>query len=276
MIVIIFVRLGFHLNVPLSDFVKQCIRWFSLGILNAGDFKGYPDTWRLLAGVTWSLRFEWFFYFGLPLLALATRSATMHLPIAAGALTVSLIYAAIYPPAPWPPVEILPALFLVGMTCGSLARNRVIAPLADPVASAICGLLICGVFLASEFEGSSYRDGPAILLGGAFYLIASGCSFFGVLTSRPARRLGHVSYGIYLLQGLVLTLAFSVGGVSTLVLTGPLGYWCMVLCCAALLVVVATLSHVGVERTGIELGKRLSQAIRNSRDRKQHRKLPIS
>jgi len=247
-----------------------------LVFLNTYDFNGYTETWRLLVGVVWSLRFEWFFYFSLPLLALAARSATMHLPIAAGALTIGLIYAAIYPPAYFPPVEILPALFLLGMTCGSLARNRVIAPLTNPVASVICGMLICGVFLASASQGDSYRAGAVILLGGAFYLIASGCSFFGVLTSRPARRLGNVSFGIYLLQGLVLTLVFSVGWTSKLVLAGPLGYWCMVLVCAALLVAVATLAHVWVERTGIELGKRLGQAIRNSRDRSRTEKLLIS
>jgi peptidoglycan/LPS O-acetylase OafA/YrhL len=157
----------------------------------------------------------------------------------------------------------LPALFLLGMTCGSLTRNGVIAKLANPLASAIVGVLVCAVFIAFD---SSYTAGVAALLGGAFYLIASGCSFFGFLTNQPARRLGNVSYGIYLLQGLILTLVFSIDRARNLVLASPLGYWSMVLLCAVLLVAVATFAHVGIERTGIELGKRLGRAMKYRRD----------
>jgi peptidoglycan/LPS O-acetylase OafA/YrhL len=74
-----------------------------------------------------------------------------------------------------------------------------------------------------------------------------------------------VSYGIYLLQGLVLTLVFSIAQARNLVLASPLGYWSMVLLCAVLLVVVATCTHVAVERTGIELGKRLGRAMKYGR-----------
>jgi peptidoglycan/LPS O-acetylase OafA/YrhL len=51
-----------------------------------------------------------------------------------------------------------------------------------------------------------YAAGPIILLGGAFFLIISGAKLFSLLSSRPARRLGNVSYGIYLLQELIMTL----------------------------------------------------------------------
>ena len=100
------------------------------------------------------------------------------------------------------------------------------------------------------------------MLGIAFYLIASGCSFFGLLTSRPARRLGDVSYGIYLLQGLVFTAAFAVQPVRDFALASGLGHWCIVLLCGALLIAAATAVHVGIERTGIELGKRVGNALR--------------
>lgn len=41
-------------------------------------------------------------------------------------------------------------------------------------------------------------------MGCFFYLVASGNTLGGLLTSRPARVLGTVSYSLYLLQGLVL------------------------------------------------------------------------
>lgn len=37
------------------------------------------------------------------------------------------------------------------------------------------------------------------LLGAAFYLGSSGPILFGILTSQPARRLGDISYSVYLL-----------------------------------------------------------------------------
>jgi peptidoglycan/LPS O-acetylase OafA/YrhL len=264
MLVIIFVRLGPHLNVPALQLVKELIRWFSLGFLGIHDINGYPQTYLLLAGVTWTLKFEWYFYISLPLLALAARSGRLHLPFAAGALMISLVYATIQPSASLPSNAILVTLFLVGMTCGSLAHNSMTPKLAEPLGSVIVGILVCAVFISFD---SSYTAGATVLLGCAFFLIASGCSFFGVLMSRPARRLGDVSYGIYLLHGLVLTLVFSVEWARELSLGSPLGHWSMILLCAVLLVLVATFTHVWVERTGIELGRRLGRALRRGKVR---------
>lgn len=41
---------------------------------------------------------------------------------------------------------------------------------------------------------------------GLFHLLTSGATLFGLIELRAARRLGNISYGIYLLQGLVPTL----------------------------------------------------------------------
>lgn len=261
MMAIVFVRLGPHLNESALDFLTQVLRWVSFGIFSTGDFNGYPRTSILLVGVTWTLRFEWIFYFSLPLLALAARGTRLHLPFVAAALAISLAYGAMYPPSgAFPPLGILPALFLVGMTCGSLTRSGMAAKLADPVASVIVGLLMLGVFVAFD---STYTAGAAILLGLAFYLIASGCSFFGLLTTRAARRLGNASYGIYLLQGLVLTLAFSIAQARGIALASAIGHWSMVLSCAVVLVGISAAAHIGIERTGIALGRRLMTGRRS-------------
>jgi len=258
MLVILFVRLGPHLNVPPGQFAKEIIRWSALGLFPARDINGYPQTYLLVAGVTWSLKFEWYFYLVLPLLAVAGRSR-LHLPLVAAALAMSLVYAAIEISTPFPHHPILIALFLLGMTCGSLTANGLAAKIAEPYSSVIVVTLVCVTFMSFS---SSYTVGAIILLGGAFFLVASGCSVFGILTSRPARRLGDVSYGIYLLQGLILTVVFSSERVREFALASAIGHWAMILLCAILLVLVATLTHVWIERTGIEFGKRLGRALR--------------
>ena len=257
---IVFTRQNFQINVPLFQLARELGRWLALGLLNLRDINGYHDASTVLADVTWSLRYEWLFYLSLPLLAIPASQAKFHLPFAVAALAISLGYlVAFNRPAITAPDSVCVALFLVGMTCCSLARNGLGARISDPIASVLVAILICTVFVAFD---SSHNAGATLLLGIAFYLIASGCSFFGLLTSRPARRLGDVSYGIYLLQGLVFTAAFAVQPVRDFALASGLGHWCIVLLCGALLIAAATAVHVGIERTGIELGKRVGNALR--------------
>jgi len=256
---IVLAKLGLRLNVPAAQLINELVSWCSLGFLSPTSLNGYADAPLLLAGVTWTLHFEWIFYLSLPLLALPARHGNLHFAFAVGGFALSLAYlathniAAITAP---PPVCI--ALFLAGMTSASLAPRYVGFKRADHVASVIVGILICGVFIAFD---SSHNVSVTLLLGIAFYLIASGCSFFGLLTSRSARRLGNVSYGIYLLQGLVLTIVFSNQWARDTALQSPLGHWFMVLLCAILLVTVATAAHALVERPGIKIGNRVGKNV---------------
>jgi peptidoglycan/LPS O-acetylase OafA/YrhL len=259
-VVIVFARSQWKLHVPALQLARGLVRWLSLGLLHPYDLNGYHNTMLLLAGVIWTLRFEWYFYLSLPALALVAARSRLHLPFAAGALVLSLAYLVVYPQqAQTAPASVCTALFLVGMTCGSLGRLGWSARLPDALASAIVGLLMGTVFIVCD---SGYTVSAAILLGGAFYLIASGCTVFGVLASRPARRLGDVSYGIYLLQGLVLTEVFSIDDIREIARGSSIGHWSMMLLCAILLITIATLTHVGIERTGIELGKSIGRAVK--------------
>jgi MFS superfamily sulfate permease-like transporter len=103
------------------------------------------------------------------------------------------------------------------MTCGSLVHDGMVTPTSNPLASVIAGALIFVVFFSFH---TVYTFWPVVLLGGAFYLIAAGCSFFGLFTSRSARRL---------------------------------------------LVMIAALSHIVIERPGIKIGRLLSNAFEKRR-----------
>jgi peptidoglycan/LPS O-acetylase OafA/YrhL len=255
--VIVLTRVGLHLNVSVLQLGAELGRFLSLGLIPMDDINGYPNSEMLLAGVTWTLRYEWYFYLSLPLLALVAGRSKLHLPFAFVMLTISLMYLTTHTkPSVSAPLSVCIALFLIGMTCGSLVRTGMIAKIADPLGSLAVVILICTVFIIFD---SSHNVGATLLLGGAFYLIASGCSLFGLLTSRAALRLGNVSYGIYLLQGLVLTIVFSLNWTRDTALLSPLGHWSMLLLCGILLVVVATVVHVAIERTGIDIGKRLGR-----------------
>jgi peptidoglycan/LPS O-acetylase OafA/YrhL len=261
---IIAARSGFHLKVPPVEFAKQLSRWIALGFLKLPDINSYPDASLVLADVTWTLRFEWAFYASLLLLALVAGLGKLHLPFAATALIACLVFVAVHAqPTHNTYVAAYAAQFLLGMTSGSLIREGMAGKIPDKLASLIAAALMCVVFVGFD---TVFHSVALVLIGIVFYLIASGCSLFGLLTGRPARRLGDVSYGIYLLQGLVFTLVFSSAWARSIALSSPLGHWSMVLLCATLLVALATATHVLIERPGIELGKLIAQAL-NKRSR---------
>jgi peptidoglycan/LPS O-acetylase OafA/YrhL len=251
-LVVVFLKVGFTANVTALKLLEEIGHWLALGYLQLTPVNGYSDAPLVLARVTWTLHYEWLFYASLLVLAVPARRPDLHLPFAAAALLLSLVYLAIHPGD----LAACLCLFLSGMFCGSLIQERIVIKTSNIMTSTIAGLLISLVFL---LFATAYGIGPIILLGGAFYFIASGSTLFGLLTSRPARRMGNVSYGIYLLQGLSFAAVFMFASAKDAALGSAFGHWLIVLLCAVLLVSAATVSHVLIERPGIELGKRFTR-----------------
>ena len=144
------------------------------------------------------------------------------------------------------------------MACASLQRSLPRLPLSDNAAS---GLVLVVLVATFALFSTAFSVAPIILLGVVFYLVTSGCTVFGVLTSRPARRLGNVSYGIYLLQGLALAVVLRPGPLRALSLADPAYHWALVLLCAVLLTVLATIMHVLIERPGIRAGQKVIDLV---------------
>jgi len=148
------------------------------------------------------------------------------------------------------------------MLSGSLEEKGLLAKLPDWLSSTLVLFLLA---LDFTYFGSAYQAGPVILMAISFYLIVSGSNIFGLLVSQSAIRLGEISYGTYLLQGLVLYSMFSIPGVQPFAFVSPITYWAVILCCAVLLVTVAAVTHVAIERPGIELGKSFATTVAGSR-----------
>ena len=246
----------FHIVVPASKVAKELARWLSLGFLAGFTLDDNPLALVLMAGVTWSIQWEWFFYLSLPLIAFAARYERLRVPFLGVAYACCVICARLTPPPAWShEYERLVALFLMGMLCATLGAHGGMRRLPDLVSSILIVVLAGSLFLVSE--PYSFRAG--LVLGCIFYLITSGSTLFGILTSRPARRLGDISYGIYLLQGLALAAVFSTTWAKTFALASPLHYWTCAFAAATLLLILATIAHVLIERPGIALGRRIAR-----------------
>lgn len=191
---------GGQLQQPLPQLLVNAARWLLFAIPGAPDLNGLPVTYVLVAGVVWSLMYEWVFYAALPWLALALRLAVPLVGLIVGGLVIAFIAWCASMTQPLQFRYLLPFLGGFGACVlvrwpgfGRLAQH----PLATPV---VLGLLAVG-FLARP---SVYSPWPLLALAGAFALLAGGNSVFGLLHSRAARTLGEMSYGLYLLHGLLL------------------------------------------------------------------------
>jgi peptidoglycan/LPS O-acetylase OafA/YrhL len=82
------------------------------------------------------------------------------------------------------------------------------------------------------------------------------------LRAQASRRLGDISYGIYLLQGIVLFFVFSIEPIKSFTLISPARHWSVVCMCALLLMGLAGLTHHFVELRGIGVGKQIAILVR--------------
>ncbi len=242
-------RTGLHRAVPLAQLARQCATWLALGIGAPVDINGLGATWLIIAGVIWSLRYEWAFYASLPLLAWLVRRRAAGLALAV-ALPACLVWSRLLPPASWPTVPLAAALFGTGMVAALWRRSGRMPGLRDRTAAPLVLLLVTGVFACRN----AYAAPAVLLLGGAFLLVVSGATMGGFLVSRAARRIGDISYPIYLLHGPIYDLMIA-SPLRDAFAHSTIGFYGLTLASGVVVLVVAQAIHVAVERPGVSLGK---------------------
>lgn len=252
LVFIVFWRTGFELHEPAAVVAGSVLRWLGLGFLPGKDFNGYENAWVILAGVVWTLKYEWKFYFALlPASLFAKRR--LHLPAAIVFLAIAIVCANAGGSDSWS----FWTLFGAGMLTASLKQSGVRIKLPDSVASAAVLVLLAALLFAYP---PLYSSAQALPLAVVFFLICNGTTLFGLLTSTPAVRLGHASYGIYLLQGFVFAIGFDNALVRPLV-TGHIGtFWLVTIAGALALCTISGYLYMAIERPMIQYGRRLASS----------------
>lgn len=257
MLVIVFWKTGFTLHEPLITIWHQIAPLALFGYFTPGpEINTYASPGLILAGVTWTLHFEWIFYLLLPLSAIFARKSSWHITYTTSGFVLLLLLIARQPSVP----SVGFGAFYAGMLAASLRAQSLSvspAPTAQRLTSGIV-ILLLGLLLLTP---TAYSVTPLILLSAIFGLVSLGCSVFGLLTMKASRRLGEISYGIYLLQGVVLYIFFNNPELQKFALTSNLFYWLVILLAALTLVCIAMLTHVLVEKPGIDLGRKLARRI---------------
>lgn len=188
-----------HFQVSPGRLAAEVFRWLTFAVSGMPDVNGVPDTFHIVAGVTWSLRYEWAFYLVLPLLALATSSRPPIVIITLSALFAFALF--------FVPIDATKMLvFVGGLAAAYLSKSDLFLRLAKHPAGSI--IATGCLFTVVLFFDTAYSAGAILLLSICFSLIACGNTMFGILTSHTSRAFGDLAYGIYLLHGIVLFVLF--------------------------------------------------------------------
>lgn len=242
--ILVGIRSAWILHEPPTSLAKGIIKWVGFTIAGRPDLNGISNTSLMVAGVTWTLVYEWFFYLSLPIIALLsiTKAPIWALVFGLSGLALQHLY--------WQPNAIVSAIFLGGILAALLSRSAAFVRFSKTrIASVIAAS--CLLLEATQFP-SSYAVPPLIILVLAFCLIANGNDLFGILSHPVSRVLGEISYGIYLIQGLVLFVywKWAIGfGVASHVSSST--YWLLQGICVPVLLTVSYLAFRYIERPAI-------------------------
>lgn len=185
----------FNTGIPqdLTSFFYQASWWFDGGIADVKpNINGFDRSYLVLSAVTWSLQWEWAFYFLLPVLYIFRRNG-FEISIA-----LVLVCHFILPYTQIAQYSGMLSYFAVGMLCRECVDKVKISSRKSDI------IMLISVAIILIYQPDFFSIKLSLMVGIFVFCICSGGSLFGLMKITGAVRLGQCSYSIYLLQGLVL------------------------------------------------------------------------
>lgn len=182
-----------------STNIGAFLKWISDWLLfKGGSFEGF-ESGLIIAGVAWTLAYEWKFYFSLPIIYCIYHK---KIPLALSLVIIAALLFYIFKEKS----HYYYALFLLSIPAIKFKDQFKTFMLKSPK---MTNVIVIGLSVFSLFFTEPYTFSQMIPLAIIFAFIANGYTFFNVLNNNGLRILGEVSYSIYLIHGAVLYLFFS-------------------------------------------------------------------
>jgi len=239
---------NFKSRVPISENILNTLSWIFFNIKKGLNINGLEDSFLLNAGVTWTLPYEWAFYFLLPLIALFFKIKVNYKVILLFTITAALIMiingASLRHFLPFIG-GIIAALVVSKNIFGSVLKQKKYTLLAIL-------LLTCSIY----FFNNGRKPIPVIITSIVFIIIASGNNFFGLLSSAFSRKFGQITYSIYLMHGTLLFIIFYfiIGFEEAKKLT-DFEFWSIIALAVFPLIFISQLTFKYIEHPLMELAK---------------------
>jgi peptidoglycan/LPS O-acetylase OafA/YrhL len=247
---------GFTLTQSPIALAVNALRWVGFSSFGEPDLNGMENTSLILAGVPWTLAYEWGFYLSLPLLAVAIGTIP-PLPVLiigfVGALDFAQFHAETRFMAP----------FLGGITAALLCRQSWFHNISRRKSASL--IAIGAIGMAVTLFPTAYSLVPFALLCVGFALIAGGATLFGALTNPLSRMLGELSYSMYLLHGFVLFVLFDfVTGKRNARLFTPLHHWLLISLTTPVLIFLCYSTFRFIEKPAMQYTESVSRWLRQT------------
>jgi peptidoglycan/LPS O-acetylase OafA/YrhL len=195
LLLIVLTMSHWEISVGVVPFVKQLFCWGTFTILGSPEINGNHYTNIINAWVIWSLPFEWFFYFSLPLislLVLKTKPSKFY-------IIVSLIFVICFFKIKGANIQHMLS-FMGGGIAPFIIKYGSAKIKYSSWAFSILIVILLGIILQYESIGLTCK----FLIIIVFNLIALGNNLFGILKSSTLKFLGEISYSTYLMHGIIL------------------------------------------------------------------------
>jgi peptidoglycan/LPS O-acetylase OafA/YrhL len=244
--VIVFASTPFSLNESFATLAGDALQWLTFTIVGEPDLNGLHQTFIVVAGVTWSLPYECLFYAALPLGALMFGLMPSKRQVMWGVIAFAAIGLAMHDPD-----LIFFATFSGGIAAAFCVRSaRICALLSGNFGT----WLTIACFSLAVIAFPKGFDVPAILLlSTGFIAVACGNTLFGMLVLPSARLLGDISYGIYLLHGILLFVTFHfIETIQVAAAQSVAVYWLTILCLTPVLVMLCYVTFRFIEYPAIK------------------------
>lgn len=238
--VFVAIRSDWQLNTSLESIVTAVGKWVTFTIAGKPDINGVDRTSIMVASVTWSLPYEWYFYLLLPILAIVLCG---RISLRGGLFSVVAVFTML---EFWTPLPIVLSSFSGGIVAAFVIKNNKIKRLLSGNGFSVVGMLSVGAVM---YLPTAFSFLALTLLAVIFIITAAGNNIFGLLSNAAACWLGERSYGIYMLHGLVLYATFYfVLGFEYVRALSPMKYWLVVAIVTPFVLFSAHIVHVAVER----------------------------
>jgi peptidoglycan/LPS O-acetylase OafA/YrhL len=243
-VLFIFAMVGYYSDFKQLDSVlgllKSSLSWLFFTVDGAQDINGFHSTFLMNSGVSWTLPYEWMFYFLLPVFALLLRKKVPY--------KTTLVFTLVFLLILWINQASLRHFmpFIGGIVAAVMLQKMNLRPILErPVYSFIALALLVVSILCFD---SGRKPVPIICSSLFFIIIASGNSLFGVLTREFSRKFGQITYSLYLVHGtLLFVLFYGVLGLERASQLSETEYWGLIALTVIPLLLISQLTFKYIE-----------------------------
>jgi len=250
-VLIVFSLCNWKLNVTPDSFSREMLSWLTFNIFSLPIINGSTLTYIINAYVTWSLAYEWFFYFSLPIIAIFITKKINSITY----IIISLIFCVVF--YKFHELKLHHLLsFLGGMITPFIIKYNTKKINFNSIFFSAVILVCLGLILCYRSSNGFICKFLIIIV---FNIIALGNNLFGILKNSTLKFLGEISYSTYLIHAIILFIVMyfclTLEKAQNL---SPLNFCILIYVLTPILVFISYITYSYIEKPFINFSKRIN------------------